>query len=76
MTTYDFILHQWPAQAQRIIAAVYANDKRSAEYTLTSDVQDIVGWPNHVLASLFIWEQTPEGHEYWKQIAEQEGDKA
>jgi len=75
MTTYDFILAKWPAQAQRIIEATYAADKRMAPYTLTLDVRDNNGWPRGVLSTLFIWNNTPEGHEYWKRVAKEGGER-
>ncbi len=75
MTTYDFILAKWPARAQRIIAAMYEEDKRGAEACLTEDVRHNIGWPDAILAGLFVWDLTPEGHEYWKQVAQEGGEK-
>lgn len=75
MTVYDFIRERWPREAQRIISATYEEDKRGAEIILSSDVRHNNGWPDAVLASLFIWNNTPEGHDYWKGVAEAGGDK-
>ena len=75
MTVYDFIREKWPREAQRIINLTYAENMREAANMLAEDVRVNCGWPDAVLASLFIWETTPEGHEYWKQVAEGGGDK-
>jgi len=75
MTVYDFIREKWPQEAQRIITATYEEDRHLATTILSGDVRHNNGWPNSVLASLFVWETTPEGHEYWKRVAEDGGDK-
>jgi len=75
MTVYDFIREKWPREAPRIITATYEEDRRLATTILSGDVRENSGWPNSVLASLFIWETTSEGHEYWKRVAEGGGDK-
>ena len=75
MTVYDFIREKWPREAQRIISLTYAEDPRDAPIRLSNDVRVNCGWPNSVLASLFVWDTTPEGYEYWKGVAEGGGDK-
>jgi len=75
MTTYDFILAKWPAQAQCIIANAYAADKHTAEHSLTKDIRTNSGWPRDVLSTLFIWSNTLEGHEYWKRVAREGGER-
>jgi len=69
------IREKWPLEAQRIIAATMRKDKRRASLILSYDVRENSGWPDAVLASLFIWETTSEGHEYWKRVATGGGDK-
>lgn len=71
MTIYDFIRQRWPNHAQRIIEAAYETDRAGAEHTLTEQVGRGVE-PHAVLGCLFIWGCTPEGHEYWKALAEGE----
>jgi hypothetical protein len=67
MTTYDFIMATWPAQAQRIISATRAIP--GGDGVLTKDVPQHET-PEQVLRCLFIWSGTPEGHGYWRDLAE------
>lgn len=75
MTVYEYIRARWPNHAQRIIEAAQAQDRDHTNYVLAHEVKDYCPELQHnheavILPGLFIWANTPEGHQYWKALAE------